>query len=134
MTTPTQRSIALYTRHGYQCGIVEKFNSNIGPHGIRQDLWGAIDIIALGGPRTVGIQACSASGRAAHVTKLCAEPRLHPVFDAGWIVVVLAWTKPRSKTGPGRFWRWDHTPITVDMMTVDPVEQPALAPVLLKGP
>jgi hypothetical protein len=130
-TSPTQRSMALYKKHGYQCGIVEKFNSNIGPHGIRQDLWGAVDIIAVAGKHTVGIQACAASGHGSHVTKLADEPRLFPMFDAGWRVVVLSWKKPGAQS---RRWSWRHTVMTPELMTCERPEPVPHVPVFLTGP
>jgi hypothetical protein len=129
--SPTQRSNALYRKHGYQCGIVEKFNSNIGPHGIRQDLWGAVDIVAVAEGHTVGVQACAASGHGSHVTKLAAEPRMFAMFDAGWDVVVLSWKKP----GPNnRRWSWRHTLMTPELMTVERPEPIPHTSVPLTGP
>ena len=45
--SPTQRTIRALRDQGLVCGIVERFNPHVGPHGIRQDLFGCLDIIAL---------------------------------------------------------------------------------------
>jgi hypothetical protein len=73
-TSPTQRTIRELKNMGRRCGIVERFNAHVGPHGIRQDLFGIIDVIALD-PESgvVGIQCCAGSGFSAHMKKLCEE-------------------------------------------------------------
>lgn len=55
--SPTQRTLRELRQRGMLCGIVERFNAHVGPHGIRQDLFGIIDLIALDPVRgIVGIQ------------------------------------------------------------------------------
>lgn len=46
-TSPTQRSLALLRKGGWTAGVVERFNSHVGPFGIRQDFCGGIDLIAF---------------------------------------------------------------------------------------
>lgn len=54
-----QRTLRFMRQQGRICGIVERFNQYAGPFGVRQDLFGIIDIIALDPERgVVGIQAC----------------------------------------------------------------------------
>jgi len=54
-----QRTLRSMRDQGRICGIVERFNSHVGPFGVRQDLFGIIDIIALSPDfGVVGIQAC----------------------------------------------------------------------------
>jgi hypothetical protein len=56
---PTQRTLRALRDQGMACGIVERFNPYAGPNGLRQDLFGCIDIIALDPERgVVGIQSC----------------------------------------------------------------------------
>ena len=45
--SPTQRTLRALEQRGCFCGIVERFNPYAGPHGIRQDLFGIIDVVAL---------------------------------------------------------------------------------------
>ena len=60
--SPTQRTLRELRDQGRICGIVERFNRFAGTHGIRQDLFGFIDIIALDTERgIVGIQSCGQS-------------------------------------------------------------------------
>jgi hypothetical protein len=110
MTSPTQRSLKYLRDAGWICQIVERFNPHVGPHGIRQDLFGGIDLIAIRGPtRTLGppmtwkpaftpgcilgVQACGQTGHAAHKAKLLAEPRMREWLDAGGRLWILSWRK-----------------------------------------
>lgn len=54
-----QRTLRFMRQQGRICGIVERFNQYAGPYGVRQDLFGIIDIIALDPEQgVIGIQAC----------------------------------------------------------------------------
>ena len=56
--TPTQRTMKALRDRGQEAGIVERFNPWAGKHGIRQDLFGIIDIIALDPLRgVIGVQS-----------------------------------------------------------------------------
>jgi len=90
------------------CGIVEKFNPHVGPHGIRQDLFGCLDIIALDPKRGVlGIQACGQSF-SAHKDKLLGE-RYQEVTEwlstPGTLLELWGWRKVKLKRG-GKAMRW----------------------------
>lgn len=68
-----QRTLQAMRQQGRICGIVERFNAHVGPYGIRQDLFGIIDIIALDPERgVIGIQACG-QDFAAHERKITEE-------------------------------------------------------------
>lgn len=76
-TTPTQRTLAELKRRGLRCAIVEKWNAFIprpgGGMGIRQDMFGIIDIIALDFDRgVVGVQS-TGQDFAGHHRKLTHE-------------------------------------------------------------
>ena len=101
--TPTQRTIRELKNMGRRCGIVERFNAYVGPHGIRQDLFGIIDIIALD-PETgvVGIQCCSGSGFSAHYKKMIeehAQETLDWLQTPGTKLEIWAWRKIKRKRG-----------------------------------
>ena len=71
--SPTQRTIRELKRQGRVCGIVERFNAHVGPYGIRQDLFGIIDIIALDPQRgVIGVQSCG-QDFAGHMRKMTVE-------------------------------------------------------------
>jgi hypothetical protein len=68
-TSPTQRSLAVLRARAYTCEIVEHWNAFVG---IRQDLFGFIDIVALGGG-FLAVQTTSGSNVAARVSKITAR-------------------------------------------------------------
>jgi hypothetical protein len=134
VTSPTRRSLARLKKLGYQAGVVERFNSHVGPHGIRQDFCGGIDVIAFKGSTYVdldgaakawasqgyilGIQCCAASGLAAHRTKLLAEPRMREWIAAGGRLVIQSWgtlavVKKDGKKGKARRWTCREVELTL---------------------
>ena len=71
--TPTQRTLKAMREQGRLCGIVERFNRFAGPHGVRQDLFGFIDIIAIDPvDGIIGIQSCG-QAFSEHVKKMTEE-------------------------------------------------------------
>lgn len=104
--SPTQRTLKAMREQGRICGIVEKFNQYAGKFGIRQDLFGFIDIVAID-PQDgiVAIQSCGSSF-SAHVEKLL-EERNENVFE--WLkhasVELWGWRKVKLKRG-GLAMRW----------------------------
>lgn len=103
MSSPTQRSLALYRELGYTAQVVEKFNHHVGPHGIRVDLFGCIDIVAARPGEILGVQACAMSGEKAHLEKCLAESRLIVWLLAGGRFELCSWGK---RVGTGTRARW----------------------------
>lgn len=105
--SPTQRTLRYLRQQGRICGIVEKFNPHVGPHGIRQDLFGFIDIIALDPERgIIGIQSCG-QDFAQHRRKIT-EERTDIVAEwlkSGGKVELWGWRKLKLKRG-GKAMRW----------------------------
>ena len=104
----TQRTIRELRNQGRVCGIVERFNAHVGPHGVRQDLFGIIDIIALDPERgVVGIQSCG-SDFAAHERTILNE-RTQEAIDwlstPGAKLELWGWRKVKLKRG-GKAERW----------------------------
>jgi len=106
--TPTQRTIRELKSLGRRCGIVERFNAYVGPHGVRQDLFGIIDIIALDPERgVVGIQSCG-QNFAEHVRKFTDERHQECVdwlSTPGAKLELWGWRKVKVKRG-GKAERW----------------------------
>jgi len=107
-TSATQRTLRELKNQGRVCGIVEKWNAFAGPHGIRQDLFGIIDIIALDPERgVVGVQCCS-GGFASHYKKIT-EERAQETIDwlqtPGAVLEIWSWRKLKLKRG-GKAMRW----------------------------
>ena len=104
--SPTQRTIKLMKEQGRKCGIVEKFNAHVGKFGIRQDLFGFIDIICID-PED-GIIAVQSFGQdySGHVKKMT-EERNEAVYE--WLkhapVELIGWRKVKLKRG-GKAMRW----------------------------
>ena len=87
--TPTQRTLAALRADGWCAEVVERWN----PHArVRQDLFGGIDILALRGAETLGVQ-CTTTGVAERVRKLRALDTLATMLAAGWRVEVWGWRK-----------------------------------------
>ena len=106
--SPTQRTLRALRDQGMVCGIVERFNPYAGLHGLRQDLFGCIDIIALDPQRGVlGIQSCG-QAFSEHKRKLL-EERCQEVTDwlstPGTVFELWGWRKVKFKRG-GRAMRW----------------------------
>ncbi len=107
-TSPTQRTIRELKNQGRRCAIVEKFNAFVGPHGVRQDLFGIIDVIALDPERgVVGVQSCG-QAFAAHERKFF-EERAQECVDwlstPGTVLELWGWRKVKLARG-GKALRW----------------------------
>lgn len=106
--TPTQRTLRALREQGRVCAIVERWNQHVGPHGVRQDLFGIIDIIALDPTRgVVGIQSCGGDFAAHERTIL--EERMQESMDwlstPGTALELWGWRKVKLKRG-GKAMRW----------------------------
>ncbi len=118
--SPTQRTLKKQREMGRLAAITEKYNPHVGPHGIRQDLFGFIDIIALDPLEgVIAIQSCG-SDFAAHARKLM-EERNQNVFD--WLlhapVELWGWRKVKLNRG-GKAMRW--TPRIADVVRINEEE------------
>jgi len=115
--SPTQRTLRALREQGRICAIVERFNHHVGEFGIRQDLFGFIDIIALDPDR--GAVAIQSFGQdwSGHVKKLLGE-RNEAVFE--WLkhhpCELWGWRKVKLKRG-GRATRW--APRVGDVVLLD---------------
>lgn len=118
--SPTQRTLRELRRRGRVCAVVEKWNQFAGPHGMRQDLFGFIDIISLDPDYgIVGVQACSRSGHAAHRTKIIEERNQEALewLSCGGAIEIWSWAKQKVKRG-GKAERWvpKIEPITKEVL------------------
>jgi hypothetical protein len=104
---------------GDVCAVVEKWNAYGGPHGIRQDLFGIIDILVLDPEKgVIGIQACAGSGFRAHIRKLTeerAENTEQWLRTPGTSLWIWAWRKVKKvKGGKAMIWQPRVQEITLD--------------------
>ena len=119
--TPTARTLKALRAAGHEAEVVEKWvrfskpGNDLkltGTPGVRRDLFGFADIVALKDGHIVGIQCCSMSTRAAHLKKIRAEPRLGTWWGAGGLCELWAWRKVKVKRG-GKAVRWQCEVVTV---------------------
>jgi hypothetical protein len=87
-------------KDGYTAQVVEKFNSFTKT---RLDLFGCIDLIAVGQGRIVGVQACAGGDHAKRKAKALAEPRLKTWLESGGQFAVVSWAK-RGARGERKLW------------------------------
>ena len=86
-------------RHqGATCAVVEKFNQYAGKFGIRQDLFGFIDVIVMDPERgLIGVQCCARSGHAAHRRKILEERTEYAMewLRCGGSIEIWSWAKQK---------------------------------------
>ena len=87
--SPTQRSLAYLRKQGLEPWVVEKWNPWAK---IRQDLYGCVDILALGNKKTYAIQ-CTSTGVSSRIKKI-QESKYFPLMkECGWEIWVMGWSK-----------------------------------------
>ncbi len=64
--SPTEKTLAWMRKNGYFATVVERWNSFAG---LRQDLYGVIDVIGLKKGETLAVQATSKSNMSSRVAK-----------------------------------------------------------------
>lgn len=100
--SPTQRTLRELRSRGLKAGIVEKFNQHAGPFGIRQDLFGIIDIIALDfGRGVVGIQSTGQdfSGHMKKMHEEHAQDCVDWLRTPGAVLELWGWRKLLARRG-----------------------------------
>jgi hypothetical protein len=117
--SPTQRTIRELKNNGRRCAIVEKWNPYVGTHGIRQDLFGIIDIISLDPERgVIGVQCCSGSGFNKHYKKITeehAQETIDWLSTPGTALEIWGWRKLKAKRGgKAMVWRPRIKEITIE--------------------
>lgn len=98
---PLQHSLALLRKDPRWRDVrrVESW-SPFPPPGHRSDLYGIVDVLALGYDETLAVQCSTVKGFSAHRRKIEAEPMTIVLLEAGWGIELHGWHKP------GRFWEW----------------------------
>jgi hypothetical protein len=86
--SPTALSLELLRREGWKAENVEQWI----PRGkTRRDLFGVIDIIAIRGVETMGVQTTTTTNVSHRVEKINASEYLEAMRAAGWRIVVHGW-------------------------------------------
>ncbi len=106
--SPTSRTMKHLRHQGATCAVVEKWNQHAGPFGVRQDLFGFVDVLVLDPERGfIGVQCCARSGHAAHRKKILEERTEHAMewLKCGGAIEIWSWAKQKVKRG-GKAERW----------------------------
>lgn len=114
---PATRTLEALRNEGYMAGMVERFQSHAGPFGVRQDLFGLFDIIAVHPSEgIIGVQ-CFATEWTAHYKIFLEERRDEAVnwLKAGGKIELWGWRRLKVKRG-GKAVRW--TP-RIEILTLD---------------
>lgn len=90
MTSPSQRTLKRLRDDGWLAEVVERW---IPGANIRKDLWGFVDVLAIRGDETLGVQSTSGANVAARIAKITDSPLLAAVRGAGWRIEVDGWRK-----------------------------------------
>lgn len=88
--TPSQRTVAHLRKLGYQTANVEFFNYFTKR---KHDLYGCIDILAIGNGETLAVQVTSKSNMSARIKKIEESEALPEMLRSGWRVIVHGWWK-----------------------------------------
>lgn len=91
--TLTLRSRKLLEEQGYTVATVEYYNSFTKR---KHDLFGCIDLLAIGNGETLAIQVTSKSNMSARIHKIEDSPALIEMIKSNWRVIVHGWQKNKS--------------------------------------
>lgn len=127
--SPTQRTMRALKDQGMVCGIVEKWNRfavrGDGQRGVRQDLFGILDIIALDSKRgVIGVQSTGTdfAGHHKKLTEEKAQECVHWLETPGTVLELWGWRKVKVKRG-GKAMIWQprvRVYTLLDFMDNDP--------------
>lgn len=93
-SSPTALTLRDLRRDGWTAEVVEHWN----PHArVRHDLFGFVDVLALRGDVTLGVQATSDSNVSARVRKIAEHANVNAVREAGWRLEVWGWAKKGAR-------------------------------------
>lgn len=113
-TRPTQRTLESLRKIGATCQVVERWQI-IPKHpggGVRQDLFGVIDVMAIIDKKITGIQCGAGSGHSAHKKKCLAEPRLVEWLEAGAKFEIHSWSQ-QGAAGKRKLWQCRKEELTL---------------------
>jgi len=102
----TQRTLRYIREQGWVADIVERFNAYAGKFGQRKDLFGIIDIIALGENSIIGIQSTSGQKFPEHDKKIINEPMTREWLRSGGRLILIGWRKVKLFRG-SKAMRWE---------------------------
>lgn len=100
---PTTRlSLDYLRRLGYTVEVVEKWvPAAAGGRQIKRDLFGILDLLAVRGDETLGVQTTTTANLSAHARKIAESEHVGALREAGWSLVIHGWSQPG---GPRTRW------------------------------
>ena len=103
------RTMNWLRKRGSTCAVVEKWNQFAGKHGVRNDLFGIIDVLSLEPGRGIlGIQCGPGGGHMQHKRKIVEEKTAETIewLECGGLLEIWSWRKVKIKKG-GKALRWE---------------------------
>lgn len=91
--TLTQRTVKMMRDQGYMVATVEYFNAYTKR---KYDLFGCIDLLAIGNGETIAIQVTSKSNMSARIKKIEASDALPEMLRSKWRILVHGWWRNKS--------------------------------------
>lgn len=92
--SPTQLTLEKLRKDGWTCEVTEHWNSFAR---LRKDLFGFVDVLAVGGGETLAVQATSYGNVSARIRKIAEHDNIGAVRKAGWRVEVWGWHKVNNR-------------------------------------
>ncbi len=92
--TLTNRSVLKLREDGFVAEVVEKFNAYTKT---RHDLFGCIDIIAIGDGQTLAVQTTSKANMNSRIKKIEDSEYLAEMIRSEWQVIVHGWFKEKNR-------------------------------------
>jgi len=80
---------------GYVVDVVERWvPGTAGGPRVRRDLFGILDLVALRGDETLGVQTTTRSQISGHARKIAESEHVGALREAGWRLVIHGWSQP----------------------------------------
>lgn len=92
--TPSQRSVKYLREKGYVVANVEKYNYFTKR---KHDLYGCIDLLAIGDGETLAVQVTSKSNIKARINKIAEAEAFPEMLRSKWRVIVHGWHKVNNR-------------------------------------
>ena len=104
----TSRTLEYLRQQGWIADKVEQFNPYAGKHGLRKDMFGFGDIVAMGENSIIAVQSCG-QAFSEHHKKITEDERVAPLalmwLENGGRLMLIGWRKIKLRRG-GKAMRW----------------------------
>jgi hypothetical protein len=82
--------MALFESRGYKCEVVESYNSFTKR---KKDMFGILDMVAIGNEETLGIQMTSKNNMSSRIKKIQESDYFVELLRSKWRIIVIGWFK-----------------------------------------